>query len=73
MTVANHLRQAIASLIGVEASLHTFAIQSQDPRARQAYEKGAEDTRQVVFRLKQRLLRIEQEEPQYQVDARADK
>ena len=65
MTVANRIRQTLSSLIGIQASLQTFAIQSPDPKARQAYEQSADEALTIITQLKQRLQEIEKEEPQY--------
>ncbi|MGG6310346.1 DUF1657 domain-containing protein [Paenibacillus macerans] len=65
MTVIQKVRQAISSLTGVQASLQTFAIQSQDPQAKESFKKGAEETRLIITNLEHRVKQMEEEEPQY--------
>jgi hypothetical protein len=59
------VNQTIASLIGAQASLKTFALQTKDQNAKKAYESGAEQIQQVIDHLMTRLKEIEMEEPQY--------
>jgi len=65
MTVGSQVKQAIASLKGVQASFEQFALQTENKRAQQLYENAAMQTKQVLQQVEPRLKEIEQEEPQY--------
>ncbi|MDA8334163.1 MAG: DUF1657 domain-containing protein [Peptococcaceae bacterium] len=65
MTVAAQVKQCLASLKGAQADLETFALQTQNQRAKQLYTDAARQTGSVVDILQTRITAIEQEEPQY--------
>lgn len=65
MTVVNQVRQTIAGLKSVQASFEQFALQTENPQAKQLYKNAAEQTQQVLNEVEPRLKEIEQEEPQY--------
>lgn len=65
MTVVNQVRQTIAGLKIVQASFEQFALQTENPQAKQLYKNAAEQTQQVLNEVEPRLKEIEQEEPQY--------
>lgn len=65
MTVATQVRQAIAGLKSVQASFEQFALQTENPQAKQLYNDVAQQTQQVLDQVQPRLVEIEQEEPQY--------
>lgn len=65
MTVATQVRQAIAGLKSVQASFEQFALQTENPQAKQLYNEAAQQTQQVLDQVQPRLVEIEQEEPQY--------
>lgn len=65
MTVATQVRQAIAGLKSVQASFEQFALQTENPQAKQLYNEAALQTQQVLDQVQPRLVEIEQEEPQY--------
>ena len=65
MTVATQVRQAIAGLKSVQASFEQFALQTENPQAKQLYKNAAEQTQQVLNAVEPRLKEIEKEEPQY--------
>ncbi|WP_085522270.1 DUF1657 domain-containing protein [Tuberibacillus sp. Marseille-P3662] len=65
MTVASQVKQAVASLKSAQANLETFALQTQDPVAKQTYSDAATQAQTLVTNVESRLQEIEQEEPQY--------
>ncbi|MBU8909385.1 MULTISPECIES: DUF1657 domain-containing protein [Bacillaceae] len=65
MTVAAKFKQTIAGLKSAQASLETFALDTENEQAKQLFQQAAQQTQQVVDGLEPRLQQIEQEEPQY--------
>jgi len=65
MTVADQVRQTLAGLKSAQASLETFALQTQNQKAKQLFQQAAQQTQMIVDQVNQRLQEIEQEEPQY--------
>ena len=44
MTVSSQVKQVVAGLKGAQASLETFALQTQDKQAKQMYSQAAQQT-----------------------------
>ncbi|MFA9558606.1 DUF1657 domain-containing protein [Evansella sp. AB-rgal1] len=65
MTVASQVKQCVASLKNIEASLNSFAIQSQNKEASETFQETANRTRKVITDMEKRVGQIELEEPQY--------
>ncbi|WP_100372622.1 DUF1657 domain-containing protein [Bacillus sp. FJAT-45037] len=65
MTVANKMKQTLAGLKSAQASLETFALETDNEQAKQLFQQMATQTQGVVDGLGPRLQEIEQEEPQY--------
>lgn len=65
MTVSTQVKQVVAGLKGAQASLETFALQTQDQQAKQMYAQVAQQTQSIVNSLESRVSQIEQQEPQY--------
>ncbi|SDY07701.1 Protein of unknown function [Evansella caseinilytica] len=65
MTVASQVKQCVASLKNVEATLNHFAIQSQDREAANIFKDACLTTRRIVVDLERRVGELEFEEPQY--------
>jgi hypothetical protein len=65
VTVAAKFKQTIAGLKSAQASLETFALDTENEQAKQLFQQAAQQTQQVVDGLEPRLQQIEQEEPQY--------
>jgi len=65
MTVGIQVKQCLASLKSAQASLETFALNTQNKQAKQTYEQAATITSSVVNLVSQRVKQLEQEEPQY--------
>ncbi|WP_347490651.1 DUF1657 domain-containing protein [Desulfoscipio sp. XC116] len=65
MTVGAQVKQTLAGLKSVQASLETFAMQTQNQQAKDLYTNAAQQTQAVVDSLEPRINEIEQQEPQY--------
>jgi hypothetical protein len=65
MTVANKMKQTISGLKSAQASLETFALETDNQQAKQLFQQLATQTQGIVDGLNPRLQEIEQEEPQY--------
>lgn len=65
MTVANKLQQAIASCESTLASLHSFALDTQDQQMKKVYQSFAQSQQMILDGLNQRLQIIQKEEPQF--------
>ena len=65
MTVASQVKQTLAGLKSAQASLESFALQTQNQQAKQLYTDAARQTEAIVNTLEPRISQMEQEEPQY--------
>ncbi|MCL5780905.1 MAG: DUF1657 domain-containing protein [Firmicutes bacterium] len=65
MTVASQVKQTIASLKGIKATLDTFYHVEQNEENRQLLENSSQQISQVIDRLENRVKVLEYEEPQY--------
>lgn len=65
MTVGTQVKQTLAGLKSAQASLETFAMQTQNQQAKDLYTNAAQQTQAIVDSLEPRINEIEQQEPQY--------
>lgn len=65
MTVAAQVKQTIASLKGVKATLDTFASYEQNQSSKQILQQNAERVSDVISEMEIRVGVLEFEEPQY--------
>lgn len=65
MTVATQVKTCLASLKSAQASLEQFALETQNQEAKTMFEGAAKQTQQIVDDVEQRVIKLEQEEPQY--------
>lgn len=65
MTVGSKMKQTLAGLKGAQATLETFALDTENEQAKQLYQQLAQQTQTIVDQLTPRMQEIEQEEPQY--------
>lgn len=65
MTVASQVNQTLAGLKSAQASLETFALETENKQAKQLYQNAAQQTQMVVDSIVPRVHDMEQEEPQY--------
>ncbi|BAU25955.1 uncharacterized protein DUF1657 [Aneurinibacillus soli] len=65
MTVSAKVKQTLSGLKSAQASLETFALETQNKQAKQAFTQNAQQTQTIIDSLEQRVQQLEQEEPQY--------
>lgn len=65
MTVATQIQQVLASLKSAQASLESFALETENPQAKQLFQNAAQQTQVIVDNVNGRLMQIQEEEPQY--------
>lgn len=65
MTVGTQIQKAVASVQSVAASMKTFALETQDPQAKQLFQQLAQTFDGALQTLKDRQTYLEQQEPQY--------
>ena len=65
MTVSSKVKQTLAGLKSVQATLKVYEIQSQDEETKKAYLDAIETTDGIVIDLEGRVQTLEYEEPQY--------
>ncbi|AGT31184.1 hypothetical protein M493_04395 [Geobacillus genomosp. 3] len=65
MTVASQVKQTLASLKGIHAGLQQLALTSQDETAQRTFHEAMLTTEEIIAELKDRVGRLEFEEPQY--------
>lgn len=66
MTVVSDVKQCLASLKGVEASLSSLAIRTQDSQSKQTFHETMMEVHEIVEEIKNRVGELEREEPQYE-------
>ncbi|WP_046174394.1 DUF1657 domain-containing protein [Domibacillus indicus] len=66
MTVAAEVKQCLASLRSIEASLSSLAILSQDDKARQTIHEAMMTVSETAADVQKRAGELEREEAQYQ-------
>lgn len=65
MTVGSQVKTCLASLKSAQASLETFALNTQNQEAKSMFENAAMSTQQIVDQVSERVKQMELEEPQY--------
>jgi len=65
MTVVTQVNQTLAGLKSAQASFETFALQTENKKAKQLYQNAAQQTQSIIDSLEPRLEEIQKEEPQY--------
>ncbi|KEO83557.1 DUF1657 domain-containing protein [Tumebacillus flagellatus] len=65
MTVSQQVKTTLASLKSAQASLETFALGTQNQKAKQLYTQAAQQTQSIVNSVQQRVHELEKEEPTY--------
>ena len=65
MTISGQVKQTIASLNGVEASLDVIISIEHDKKERQRLKQNKAKIENVIKNLEKRVSRLEFEEPQY--------
>jgi predicted RecB family endonuclease len=65
VTVASQVKQTLSSLKSAQASLESFAIETQNQMAKQLFTDAAQQTKTIINNLEPRIQDLEREEPQY--------
>ncbi|MCG9967360.1 DUF1657 domain-containing protein [Pelotomaculum terephthalicicum JT] len=65
MTVGSQVKQTLSGLKSAQASLESFALQTQNQQAKQLYTNAAQQTKSIIDTLEPRINDIENQEPQY--------
>jgi len=65
MTISAQVRQTLASLKGVQATLETFASSEENQEAKAILSRNTQRINHVVRDMEKRLGVLEFEEPQY--------
>jgi len=65
MTVAQQVKTCLSSLKSAQASLESFALNTQNQQAKTLFENAAQQTQQIVDQVSSRVQELENEEPQY--------
>jgi len=65
VTIAAQIKQTLASLKGIEATLENFSSIEEDTEAKEIFSRNARRINQVVRDFEKRLSSLEFEEPQY--------
>ncbi len=66
MTVGSEVKQCLASLKGIEADLSSLALRTQDNESKRTLHETMMVVHEVMNDLKKRVVKLEQEEPEYQ-------
>ncbi|MGO4888258.1 DUF1657 domain-containing protein [Anaerobacillus sp. MEB173] len=65
MTVASQVKQCLASLKSVESTLSTYALNAEDPNAKNTFHETCLITRRVIKDIEKRIGEMEFQEPEY--------
>lgn len=65
MTVGTQMQQAIAGIQSAAATMKTFALETDDTKAKKDFQSIAQNLDSALQTLQQRQQYIEQQEPQY--------
>ncbi|MCL6480023.1 MAG: DUF1657 domain-containing protein [Peptococcaceae bacterium] len=65
MTVSSKVKQTLASLKGVQATLETFAACEENSEAKAILNRNSQRINEVIRDMEERLSVLEFEEPQY--------
>lgn len=65
MTVGTQMQQAIAGIQSASATMKTFALETEDTKAKKDFQSIAQNLDSALQTLQQRQQYIQQQEPQY--------
>jgi len=65
MTIASQVKQALATLKGVQSTLRIYATQSRDIETTEVFNEAVTTTEEIVKDLEARVRTLEFKEPQY--------
>jgi hypothetical protein len=65
MTVGSQVKQTLATLKSVHATLQIYSIQSQNEETKTVFKEASETAEEIKKEVEERLKILEFEEPQY--------
>ncbi len=65
MTISAQVKQTLASLKGIQATLETFSSSGENPEAKEILSRNSQKIAIIIKDLEKRLDVLEFEEPQY--------
>lgn len=65
MTVISKVKQTLASLKGIEATLEMYSLQERDKESKAIYNEASKEIGRIKTDLEKRIGFMEFEEPQY--------
>lgn len=65
MTVGSQVKQCLASLKSIEATLNNFSTKTENEEARLAFHESCLKTRKVIQEMESRVGDLEFQEPEY--------
>ncbi|MDO9533738.1 MAG: DUF1657 domain-containing protein [Bacillota bacterium] len=65
MTVGKKIKTTLSSLKSAQASLESFALETESQVAKQMYTQFADQTKSIVEGMEARVKEIEEQEPQF--------
>jgi hypothetical protein len=65
MTIGKSLKTTLSSLRSVQADLESFALETENPTAKDMFNQFADQAKTMVEGLQSRVMEIEKLEPQY--------
>ena len=65
MTVSSQIKETLSNLKSAQASLESFALQTQNQQAKQFFTSAAQQAKSIINTLEPRIQEIESQEPQY--------
>ncbi|MDD4334252.1 MAG: DUF1657 domain-containing protein [Desulfotomaculaceae bacterium] len=65
MTISAQVKETVASLNGVQATLETFVSVEENPEAKDMLSRNSQKVAAVIKDMEKRLRVLEFEEPQY--------
>ena len=65
MTIGKNLKTTLSDLKSVQADLESFALETQNPTAKDMFNQFASQAKTMVEGLQSRVMEIENQEPQY--------
>ncbi|WP_314591086.1 DUF1657 domain-containing protein [Paenibacillus terrigena] len=65
MTVGSQVKTTLACLKSAQASLESFALETQNQKAKNMFEDAAKTTQSIVDQVSSRVQQLENEEPQF--------
>lgn len=65
MTIGTQMQQAIAGIQSASATMKSFALETEDTKAKKDFQNIAQDLDSALQTLQQRQQYIQSQEPQY--------